>query len=189
MDSSRRKILYIILLVFGVVLTVASLINMMNPTIKYVEYTDEEIKQRARELGMVELKEVIELDKEKKADEKTNTEENTKQELEKTQEKDTKIVTETKLNEEVIEEDNGDGAQKTLESGKQSEEYIEFKIHKGEKSEDIISRLFKLGIIDDKEKFTEVVVSKKAGRDFVFGTFKVKKGMDYERLIKILTGR
>ncbi|WIF95511.1 endolytic transglycosylase MltG [Caminicella sporogenes] len=160
MNKQGKIFTYIGMFVIGIILTITGLMNIVRPVVKYVDYTDAQIKQKARELGMVELKEVIEMNTEK--------------------------INSNKQSSGNVE--NKD-AYKSNSKNNSFKEYVLFKIYKGESSQDIINRLYKEGIIDDKESFTKLVAKKKAGRYLVYGTYKLYKGMDYEEIIKILTGK
>lgn len=54
----KINIVYILLGIgIGIILT--SIFFYINPLVKYAEYTDEEIKEKAKDLGMVSIKEFI----------------------------------------------------------------------------------------------------------------------------------
>lgn len=181
MQKQNKIFFHLGLLIIGIILTITGLMNIVKPVVKYVDYTEEQIKQKAKELGMVDLKEVIEL----------NEESEKKQDLD-SESKDVEKQEKNEENNEAIKESatvqNNEDSQ-TDEKDNTFEEYVLFEIHKGEKSEDIIDRLFEQGIIDDKERFIKLVAKKKVGRYFVYGSFELQKGMDYDTIIKILTGR
>jgi uncharacterized membrane protein YhiD involved in acid resistance len=177
MKKQNKIFLYIGLLIIGIVLTITGLINIIKPVVKYVDYTEDEIKQKARELGMVELKEFIELNTEKI--------ESNKQSSNKTENESSHEIKNKKDND----SNQVANVESKNEKDNDSKEYVLFKVHKGERSEEIIDRLFKEGIINDKESFIKLVAKKNVGRYFVYGEFKLYKGMDYETIIKVLTGR
>ncbi|SHH56411.1 YceG-like family protein [Caloranaerobacter azorensis DSM 13643] len=153
MATLDKKLIPILLFLAGTMFISAGIAMVSKPNVKYIDYTDEEIKRRARELGMVDIKEVIEKNQSKK-------EEN----------KDTSNKVEEKVK---VEKDK---------------DIVLFEIKKGESSENVIERLFKEGVILDKNEFAKAVFLKKAERRFKYGVFELKKGMDYNTIIDILTG-
>lgn len=63
MKEQSKVLVAYILLGFGIGVLFSSFINILYPTVKLNSYTDEEIKQKARTLGMIEFdKENIELE-------------------------------------------------------------------------------------------------------------------------------
>ncbi|WP_069650778.1 endolytic transglycosylase MltG [Caloranaerobacter ferrireducens] len=148
-----KKLVPILLFLAGVMFISAGIIMAAKPNVKYIDYTDEEIKRRARELGMVDIKEIIEKNQSKN-------------------------------------EENKDTSNKTKEKEevKEEKDIVLFEIKKGETSESVVERLFKEGLIADKDEFAKVVFLKKAERRFKYGVFELKKDMDYETIIDILTG-
>lgn len=169
---SRKKInLYLILIGIGIGIILSSLFNILNPTIKYKEYSESDIKRMARELGMVDLKEkIIEEDKgkdEKKVEDQKN--------------KDFEDETEDK----IIEDKTDNRETKNIDA-KKNQEYIEFEIKRGEKSEVVIEHLYEQGLIEDVEDFTKEVKKEKAGRKIQYGKHRIPIGADYKSIIEIL---
>lgn len=204
MKNNKTQIYYI-LLGIGIGLVIGSIVSIISPNVEYVEYTDKEIKQKARELGMYDLDEIIEMnnklnnDKEKGNEkEQKSTKEQSfeaddtkevaeiKEKLESEQENDNDIIN----NDEESTEVNNTETQKEIEKdiNEANElEYIEFEVEKGDSSEKVINNLFKANIIYSKEEFTKKVVERKAGRKIHFGKFKIPVEVDYDTLIDILT--
>ncbi len=60
MYFNKKLGIYLILIGLGMGIIIGSIVNILNPTITYLDYTDEEIRSRAEELGMIDLKENIE---------------------------------------------------------------------------------------------------------------------------------
>lgn len=147
---------FFLLLGIGIGLLVSSLLNIAYPKIKYTEYSEAQIIEKAKELGMVSLKEAISKNEEKSTEIASNEED--------ANEEDTN----------AIKEDNHP---------------IEFVINKGENSEQIVDRLFEKGIIKNREEFTEKVLSKGLQKRFKYGVYELEPEMDYESLIKVLTGK
>lgn len=61
MGRQRKLIICSLFLGFGLGMMVSSVFNFLHPTITYKEYSEEEIKNIAREMGMIELEEYYEL--------------------------------------------------------------------------------------------------------------------------------
>ncbi len=189
MKKNNKVHLYIILLCCGVVISVASLINILNPSAKYVEYTEEEIKSKAKELGMIELKELIKIgdDLDTEKTEKQELKEEMKEEEDKENSDIDNNVEKSNTNEKNIEE-NANEVEKE-KSEEKSYETVVFKINRGEKSENIILRLYNLGLIDDEDEFIDLVRKKRVARYFSYGSFELSKDMDPETILKVLTRR
>lgn len=77
--KDKINVFYIILGI-GIGIIVTSLIFILKPKIKYVDYSDDEIIKKAKELGMVSVKEKIELNEEKDKRE-TDEKEDAKEEI------------------------------------------------------------------------------------------------------------
>ncbi|NLJ78390.1 MAG: endolytic transglycosylase MltG [Tissierellia bacterium] len=58
---NRSKLLFLVLGI-GIGITIANTIHTFYPAIEYIEYSDEEITSRAKDLGMVFVKESIDVD-------------------------------------------------------------------------------------------------------------------------------
>ncbi len=70
MATLDKKLIPILLFLAGTMFISAGIAMVSKPNVKYIDYTDEEIKRRARELGMVDIKEVIEKNQSKKEENK-----------------------------------------------------------------------------------------------------------------------
>lgn len=167
MNANKMNKLFLILGV-GIGLVIASLLNMAYPKIKYISYTDEQIIERAKDLGMVSLKEVISITQDNREKNKENDEdENIEKEVASNAE------SEEGIDDNIIEENI----------------VIEFVINKGENSEQIINKLFEAEIINDKDEFTSLIIEKNVQKKFKYGVFQLEKNMGYDLLIKELTRR
>lgn len=163
-----KKNMYFLLLGIGAGMLLTSLLNIVNPRTEYVQYTDEQIKQKATELGMVSIKDVISENKELKEE----------------------ISSVKSQTEEIPGED--DSINKALEADEDKQQHeetevISFVIDKGENSEEIVDKLYDKGIIDDKEAFSDLIIEKGVQRRFIYGKYEIIKGIDYESLIGMLT--
>ncbi|KNF09959.1 putative periplasmic solute-binding protein [Gottschalkia purinilytica] len=154
--KQNKNGLYLILLGVGIGFVITSLLSTLFTKPKYVEYSEEEIIQKARDLGMVSLKEKIE-----------KNEKNEKKEINNSK----KDTTEEVINKEKDIKNN----------------YIKFTINPGDTSDIIVKNLHSKGIVEDKEKLSQMIIGKNLQRKFQRGTYTVSKDMSYEQLISILT--
>lgn len=202
MKNNKIQIYYIILGI-GIGLVIGSIISIIKPNIEYVEYTDQQIKQRARELGMYEINEIIEMnnklnnEEEKATSEKevnvTNTKDNINVEEISKKEDNLKSKQENENNDKSSNHDedvkSSENSEEIKEDIKESNEleYIEFKVERGDSSEIVIENLFKANIINSKKEFVKKIVERDAERKIHYGKFKIPVGVDYDTLIDILT--
>ncbi|WP_352418447.1 hypothetical protein [Proteiniborus sp.] len=150
METNKMNKLFLILGI-GIGLLVSSMLNIAYPKTKYISYTETQIIEKARELGMVSLKESI-IEKEEKNLETSNKTSN-----------DSDFVEDKRT--------------------------IEFIINKGDNSEEIVDKLFKEGIIEDKEEFTKKVIDNDIQKKFKYGVYELETKMEYDFLIEVLTGK
>lgn len=174
MKKNNKAHIYYLLLGIGIGLVLGSIINFVSPNVEYKEYTEEEIREKARGLGMYELDEIFEMN------DRFNQGSNTNVENQSLTSEDNDVNEE---NENKTEEKNETKDKKVAES----EEYIEFRIKEGESSKTVINNLFEANIIEDKEKFTDLIYEKKMARKIQYGLFKIPVGADYNTVIEILT--
>lgn len=151
MGTNKMNKLFLILGI-GIGLLTSGMLNIAYPKIKYISYTEAQIIEKARELGMVFLKESI---------------------IEKGEEKNANISNNTNDNAHTVEDEN----------------IVKIIINKGDNSEKIINKLYEEGIIKDKEEFAKKIAERELQRRFKYGVFELKTEMEYDSLIKILTGR
>lgn len=179
MKNSKKLAIISLLLGFGLGIATTSIINMLYPTVKHIEYSEEEIKNMAKQLGMVELKEYEQLEDEENYKEQDNDKD--KQQVDAVKDTDSKET-------EIISEEE-EQKQEEKQGEEQEPEYITFTIEKGERSEKIIDNLFNAGIIKNKDEFIDLVIQKKLGRKFIYGTYKIQKDISYDELINLLCGK
>lgn len=133
-----------LLLGIGIGIILTNTIYIFNPDIRYRDYSREEIIAEATDLGMVFIKDSMDI----KGD-----------------------------SESVINE---------LEEEKQEEE-MQIIIEYGDSLPKVSRELYRLGIIDDTEKFNKYVEDKKMDKRLRVGTYKLSTNLDYNTIIKILT--
>jgi len=162
--SIDKKHVYFLVLGIGIGMLSTSLLNIINPRVEQVNYTDDQIIKKAYELGMVSIKDVIN--------------ENNKENSEKS-ENQIEISSEMENQNEVL------NTSDNIEN--KDPEIISFIIDKGNTSEEIVNGLYEQGIIEDKDGLSKLITEKNVHHKFKYGKFDIVKGMDYESLIGILT--
>lgn len=179
MKKNNKIHIYYLLLGIGIGLVFGSIINFTSPNVKYKEYTEEEIRQEARGLGMYELDEIFEMNdkfnqqSQKSLEDENRTAQNNAQNIE----SENKIDGKSETNESNTLDQNTDS---------KSQEYIEFSIQEGDSSGKVINNLYKANIIKDKEKFKKLVFGEKLERKLQYGLFKIPLGADYQTILSII---
>lgn len=129
------------------------------------EISNEEVEQRARELGMVYRDEVVAFSEQEEAQNQDQV-----QAQSQTQNQDQKEA----LQEDESGSDLKDGELKVF-------------IPRGSTSEDIAEILKKNGVIDNTEKFLEVIARKQLSSKLKAGMFVFPKGATLDELVTLLT--
>jgi len=129
------------------------------------EISNEEVEQRARELGMVYRDEVVAFSEQEEAQNQDQV-----QAQSQTQNQDQKEA----LQEDESGSDLKDGELKVF-------------IPRGSTSEDIAEILKKNGVIDNTEKFLEVIARKQLSSKLKAGMFVFPKGANLDELVTLLT--
>lgn len=133
--------------------------------------SDEEVKKRASELGMVmESTELFEKT-DTESDTETNTEENTQKNTEQT----TENVTETV----------GDPILPGNQTVVQTSAVIE--VNRGDNCRQVAERLQSAGVIADAEDFRKYLGNAGYGQKLVSGSYEIPMDADYETIAKIIT--
>ncbi|WP_432666869.1 hypothetical protein R9X47_10990 [Wukongibacter baidiensis] len=181
MKKNNKVHIYYLLLGIGIGLALGGIIIFASPNVKYVEYTEEEIKQKARGLGMYELDEIFEMnDKFNEQVEKNIEKQNINLQNDDTKVEDsTENVAKNELEKDKI-------VEKTASEDFKAEEYTKFVIKEGESSEKVINNLFEEKIIEDKEQFRKLIYGRKVDRKLRYGIFMIPKGADNDTIIDIL---
>jgi len=130
------------------------------------EISNEEVEQRARELGMVYRDEVVAFNEQEEAQNQDQ-----KQAQSQTQNQDQK---------EALQEEDKSGSD--LKDGE-----LKVFIPRGSTSEDIAEILKKNGVIDNTEKFLEVIARKQLSSKLKAGMFVFPKGATLDELVTLLT--
>lgn len=165
MDKRNRK--YILLgLGIGIILT--NIIYYYNPRIEMEKLDDSEVIERARELGMVTMKESIKTE----GSEKINLE---------------PVQGVESMEDDIIEDAQTEDA--NVESPKESNTKVEdkknivFKINSGEGLGEISRELKESGIIEDVEAFKDRVYERKVSKKLQPGEFELNKDMTFDEII------
>ena len=174
---AKNKIYYM-LLGIGIGILLTSAMNIVFNKPKAVEYTDEQIKEKAKSLGMISIKENIE----KKEHEKDEKIEKATDEIEADKEKQIRIQQEleqTRL--ETIGETSGDKKTAEAEKIKKSEQtklekkpearegYKSIEIENGDNGNDVMIKLREEGLIDASDNFIILVKRYKLDTKFTSG--------------------
>ena len=154
--------------------------------------TDAQVKARAKELGMVEVKEdtdssgnktLAEMDETKKEDTAKQEDTSDKAQETTTQKEDTSKQETTTKKDTTAKKD-------TIEKKKDtstSKNYVEVTVAPGDYSKDVAKKLQDAGLIKSADKFNTYITDKNYDNLLQPGTFKIEKGATYKEIIKILT--
>lgn len=160
--ARKKKFSYLMLgLGIGIILT--NFIHSINPKVEYVQLSDEDIIERATDLGMVFIKDVIDVDK---------------------PEEDGMLLEDEKKDEQEVSTQSDE-----VDDEMEEFEEVVFKINEGQSLITISKNLLDAGLIDDVDGFIEFVKEREMDKRFRVGTYKLNNGMDYETLLDILTKR
>lgn len=151
----KNKIYYL-LLGIGLGIIITSSLNIVFNKSEKIEYTDEEIKEKAKSLGMISIKENIEKNEKEK----------------KEQESETKAETETEVIEEL--EQNEESLSKSI------------LITSEDTATTIIEKLANEGIIGNQDEFKELVIKFNLQKKFIAGTYDININTSYEDILKQL---
>lgn len=164
LDNKSKKIFFFLGLGLGIILV--NIIYLIKPNNQEIELTEEQIIEKAEDLGMVFVKDNIKIENESSIDKKV--EEN--------------ISEEEDENIEESSEEKVEG-KKDIEDNKAE---ITIRVEDGDGLSDITNKLINSGIIEDGEKFKEKVYGLKMEKKLRTGEFHFQKGESYEEIIKKL---
>lgn len=159
--KNKIKLSYLIL-GMGIGIILNSTLYSIFPNEKYIELSDAIIIDRARELGMVNLKEAINTDSAPNKEEENTGSVDENLDLE-----------EELLEDEIIEE----------------EEYVEVVVSRGERLTDIAQTLWELDLIGDKDEFIMLARNEGVSRNLIAGVYEIKKNTSLSKIIEVLTGQ
>lgn len=118
----------------------------------------------------------------------TETQKNTEKDTQKDTKKDTENTDTSKDNKKDTKDDKKDNKSDTQETQTQDEE-ITFTVKSGEVCRVIAENLQAKGLVKDAEEFRKYMKDHNYANSIRVGTFKLKKGMSYADIAKILTKR
>jgi hypothetical protein len=147
--------------------------------------TDDEIIERATELGMVMPE-----------DEKTSDEADEAEKIDDTKSEDTTEVSEEEVPEgitgevaEVLESEEASDVDVTNQSEDETVTYVPFSVHGGESSGTVSNNLYKAGLVDSADDFNEYITSIDLDNMIQAGSFYVKQGSTYDDIVALLVNK
>ena len=165
----------------GIGIIVSAVILMIAFSKYNKKLTDDDIIERAKELGMVmddsSQQEDDEPDSTKPSDNKDGENNDDQGDGDNTEDGDADDKT----------GDNGDDGGSDDNDGNENRELVWFQIKNGEFSDVISNHLYEKGLIDDPVKYNEWLMKNGYDMDLVTGTFMIPKNSTYEEIAKILT--
>lgn len=165
---NKKNIIYLIFgLGLGIIIT--NVLHSAYPKTEFVDLGENEIIERARDLGMVLLKESIELGEEAKEDKVD--------ELEKTIKK---------LEEELNELEEIEVEEPEDENIPEEKEVV---ISSGSNLTEVAKQLYDMDLIDDEEEFIKFVIRENLSRKIITGKYKINNNSSYSEIIYTLTDR
>lgn len=158
----------------GIGIIVTTLVLMVAFSGKKEKLSDQEIMQRAEQLGMVMADE---------GQTETGTEENADENTENASEPETEPQTEAAAEPAAPEDTTGNvvGEVKQETSGE-----VAFTVKSGESSDTVAFNLYKAGLVDDATAFNRYMISKGYDSRLRTGDFKIRSGASYDEILKVL---
>lgn len=145
-----------------------------------VQMSDEEIIERAKELGLVSLNDLpSRKDAEESVQSETQKEEINSDTEDNKSENETEVITEKAAEETTILLDN-------LSNREESGEMVNITITPGSSAGMISVSLQENGLIDDSDDFKRYIVEKGLTKKLATGSFSIPKGADYDEIIEII---
>lgn len=165
-----------LLLGLGIGIIVTNAVYTFYPQWTYREYTDEEIIEKAKELGMVFIKDNINITATTNQEDIQNHVQNEKE------------AEELRIEEEIETQEGGKTQEEEIynEMAIEDVEEITFSIKYGDSLIKVSRGLEKAGIINDAEDFLKYGKAKGIDKRLRVGDYKLTKGLDYDTIISIL---
>lgn len=179
----NKSKIYHLLLGIGLGIIITSSLNIVFNKTEKIEYTDEQVIERAKTLGMISIKENIENnDKEKKKEKDKKEKEKPSEEVSKVD--DNPEVETTKESDETIESQTKPDSNQQKAEAQAGHKLIV--IDTKDTASSIIKKLKTNGIIENEKELKELVVSHNLQRKFRSGTYEIKENSTYEEVLKKL---
>ncbi|WP_202707293.1 hypothetical protein [Sporosalibacterium faouarense] len=200
---------YYIILGLGIGLVLGGTFFILNPKIeyKYMEYTDDEILEKAAAIKLEDAKnkETNENDSDFDIDEEADEGKDTKNEgqsddlgtegEDQTNENNTEGLKQDDVedNEDEIVDNSNDESQQEEDDDQKDEdntvrvedeeELITIRIYWGDSSEEIVHKLYDKGVIDDKKGLNDYILENRAEKKLKPGTYEFGKGTSFEEIL------
>ena len=181
----------------GIGIIVTTLVLMVAFSGKKEKLSDQEIMQRAEQLGMVMADEGqtetgteentgTEAQPETEQDvqnTEAGTEENADENTENASEPETEPQTEAAAEPAAPEDTTGNGVG---EVKRETSGEVAFTVKSGESSDTVAFNLYKAGLVDDATAFNRYMISKGYDSRLRTGDFKIRSGASYDEILKVL---
>ena len=181
----------------GIGIIVTTLVLMVAFSGKKEKLSDQEIMQRAEQLGMVMADEGqtetgteentgTEAQPETEQDvqnTEAGTEENADENTENASEPETEPQTEAAAEPAAPEDTTGNGVG---EVKRETSGEVSFTVKSGESSDTVAFNLYKAGLVDDATAFNRYMISKGYDSRLRTGDFKIRSGASYDEILKVL---
>lgn len=159
--------------------------------------TDDEIKARAKELGMIENTYLTQMAEKKETQETeihsepditepTETESETEPEFTTEPESETKPEQETETESETESEQE---SEPETESGQDEIQIVTITVNPGESSVSVSRSLAEAGLVEDAKEYDKYLCSNGYDKTISVGTYEIPMGTSYEEIAKIITKR
>lgn len=183
---NKNKIYYLLLGIGLGVLITSSMNIAFNKTEK-IEYTEEEIKEKAKNLGMISIKDNIEKNEEDEKEMEKTEETIAKEKLDK------ENAQREQAEKEKLDKEKAEAEQKALEDNKALEEKEQASAKISVTPEDgassVIEKLKSNEVIDNQQEFKDLVVRHNLQKKFRTGEYEIQKDLSYEEILKIMIGQ
>ncbi len=149
--------------------------------------SDEEIMIRAASLGMVSAGAITDTEKLSDAAEPDTSEALDEKSSEDTAYDTTEETTKEDAAGDDIDDANKSPANKSDEPSTETVEQVKLSIVAGEYSDEICKKLKRAGVIDNAKDFNAYLAKMGADSQILPGTYTLKKGADYDEILRIIT--
>ncbi|NLK43954.1 MAG: endolytic transglycosylase MltG [Tissierellia bacterium] len=170
--EKKAKIIYLTLGI-GIGIVITCTLYSFYPVTKFVEISDDIIIERARELGMVTLKESLNMEADNVIEASSDGDNENNENLVKGS------------NSEKIEDEKGEP--KAANNKSSEDKSIKFLVERGERLSDIAKRLYGAGLIDNIDEFKLFAREKGYERIIRYGEYDLIFNSSYDDILQIIT--